>query len=150
MSVALTKRDNGKPSSHVPAFAKKRFCDVQYAVSKPAACAYSHRSGASCRARRDEVGESPLQRTASDAAVVESRARICERPNRSGKSAFVKGVGAQVAAVTLQESVARTLSVTTKRRLRSSPRAATAGTARGARGPGWSRSTESSCCHRAF
>src|SRR5450432_194932 len=110
----------GSPSSQVPAFAKKRFCDVQYAVSKPAACAYSQRRGASWSARRDEVGDRPLQRTASDTAVVESSARICESPNREGKSAFVNGVVTQPGAGTLHASVARTLSVKTRSTLRSS------------------------------
>jgi len=69
--------------------AKNMFCEVQYAVSNPAACAYSQSSGALWSDSRESVGGRPLQRTASDTAVVESSARICEKPNRSGRSAFV-------------------------------------------------------------
>src|SRR5260221_489078 len=85
-------RERGTPSSQVPALAKSKFCEVQYAVSNPAARAYSQRSGARWRSARGAVCGRPLQSTASEAAVVESSARICENPKRSGRSAFVKGV----------------------------------------------------------
>jgi len=47
----------------------------------------------------------PLQSTASEAAVVESSARICENPKRSGRSAFVKGVVVHCLAAALQASL---------------------------------------------
>src|SRR5450755_2729417 len=95
------------------------------------------------------MGERPLQRTASDTAVVESSARIWENPKRSGRSALVYGVVAQSAEGTLQASVARTLSVTMKRRLRLAPERAMGGTGVGVRGPGCARSTWLSCRQRA-
>ena len=123
----------------MPALAKKRFCDVQYAVSKPAAWAYSQSSGAWCSAWRDAVGERPLQSTASDTAVVESSARICEKPKRSGRSALVNGVVAHSGPGTLHASVARTLSVTTKRTLRPWPAGGDGGDGQGMPRPGWAR-----------
>ena len=61
----------------------RRRCRLRYA--------YSGRSGAESKSARDSVGGSPLSIVAIESAVVESSDRICEKPNRSGSNALVKG-----------------------------------------------------------
>ena len=90
-----TRRVSGRPSSQVPEFPNSKFCDVKYAVSICAACAYSQRSGAECSAAREDSGARPFHITPSEIAVVESTERICMRGMRSGASELENGVQTQ-------------------------------------------------------
>jgi len=71
---------------------KSRCCEVQYAVSTPAAFAYSQTRGAEWSACRVLSGEIPDQRTPSEIAVVESTLRICMSGMRSRAASFENGV----------------------------------------------------------